>query len=177
MMPWNERKTDGAGRKTGACLFLLSAVLSFSGCDKGPKVPDFTIPEMGGGQCALAKERGKVVLLSFWSYRCPYCRKQMKEFAKLSEKIDPKKIAILAVHVFGGEALAPQLGRFVQDTKVRVCLDDRTVSKEYKNKLPKKYRIRGVPHNLILDKDGHIRKVRRGLTKVDVLERDLKRFL
>ena len=156
----------------------LIAVGFAAGCKepRGPLAPVFKLPALGGGECDLAKERGKVVLLEFWSIRCGYCRKEIKELETLSGKIDPKKVTIYSVHVFGGERMARSLNRLHQGRNVKVCLDDRTVSKKY-SKLPKKYRIRGVPHMLVLDTKGYIRKVHRGLTPASRLESSIKSFL
>ena len=163
--------------KLKSVLIIAGLVALSAGCKepRGPKAPDFKLPAVGGGECDLSAEKGKVVLLEFWSLRCGYCRKEIPELKEVSEKIDPAKVTILAVHVFGGERVAMALERLHQGKNVKVCMDDRTVSKKY-TKLAKKYRIRGVPHMLVLDKKGYIRKVHRGLTKASKLLASIKAF-
>lgn len=156
-------------------LLALGATQSVS-CSKGPKVSDFELVALQGGDCSLAKEKGKVVLLTFWRYRCPYCRKQMKELEKLAKGIDFDKVSIVTVHTSGGVNVSERLRSFEGNPNIQICLDDGTIAKKYK-KLAKKYRIRGVPHNLILDGERHIRKVRRGLTKASKLKKDIEDLL
>ena len=163
-------------------MWLLGALvalagLGVTGCkDKvGPKPPTFKLPAVGGGECDLAAQKGKVVLLEFWSFRCPYCRKEVAELKKVGSKIDPKKVVIFSVHSFGGARMEPQLTKFDFGPNVKVCMGDRDIIKKYKE-LPKPYGIHGVPHMLLLDKTGHIRRYHRGLTKADKLLEDIKKY-
>ena len=159
-----------------AVLVLALGAAGGAACSKGPKVPDFKLAALEGGDCSLAQEKGKVVVLTFWHYRCPYCRKQMNEFKKLAKSVDFGKVAIVAVHTHGGVRISERLRNFEGNPNIQICLDDGTVAKKYK-KLAKKYRIQGVPHNLILDGKRHIRKVRRGLTKASKLKDDIEDLL
>lgn len=166
------------GAARAVLILFLALAASGSGCKKrGPRAPDFKLPALEGPDCDLAAERGKVVVLEFWSYRCGWCRKQLKELKSLSEKIDPKKVSILSVHAGGGQRMAPILSRLDKGKNMKVCLDDRTVYKKYTKELPKEYRPRGIPHMLILDKKGYIRQVRRGLTPSKKLMQDIKAWL
>ncbi len=156
---------------------VASSGMSLLGCkDKvGPKPPAFKIPAVGGGECDLAAQKGKVVLLEFWSYRCPYCRKEVAQLKKVGSKIDPKKVVIFSVHSFGGAKMEPQLAKFDFGPNVKVCMGDRELIKKYKD-LPKPYGIHGVPHMLLLDKTGHIRRSHRGLTKADKLLEGINKY-
>lgn len=155
---------------------LFVVILMFGACSKGPKVPDFELVALEGGDCKLSREKGKVVVLTFWHLRCPYCRDQMEEFKKLVKEVDMKKVAIVAVHSHGGVRAAKMLARFEGNPDIQICLDDGAVAKKYKE-MEEKYRIQGVPHNLILDGERRIRKVRRGLTKAAQLKKDIESLL
>jgi peroxiredoxin len=165
------------GSRLAASVALIAAAFSLQlGCSKGPKAPDFTVPALEGGDCSLSAEKGKVVVLTLWSYRCGYCRKQLEELKKLAKKIDSDKVSILAVHLRGGVDISERIRRLKPHEDVRICLGDRELAGKYKkgkSKLEEKYTIRGVPHNLVLDQKGHIRQVRRGLTKAGVLKEDV----
>lgn len=156
--------------------FFVVSTPVFSGCSKGPEVPDFELPALEGGDCKLSQEKGKVVVLTFWSLGCPYCREQIEEFQELVKTVDMNKVAIVAVHTRGGVEAAERLRRFEGNPEIQICLDDGTVAKKY-NELEEKYRGKGVPHNLILDKKGRIRKVRRGRTRAADLKKDIESLL
>ncbi len=158
--------------------------LVLGACRDHPEAPVFTLPARDGGKCDLAAEKGKVVLLEFWSSRCPWCRKQVPEIKALGDKIDPKKVTIFAIHTFGGQRMAESLKRFDFGPHVAVCLDDGTVTAKYrcargdeKAPLGKPWCIRGIPHMLVVDGKGRIQAYHRGLTKADKLYADLKRYL
>jgi peroxiredoxin len=168
------------GRGLGLSIVLvLSLMLLGGGCKKGPKVEDFTIPSLESGDCRLSDEQGKVVILTFFTYRCPWCRKQLKEFTKLAKKIDFEKVTIFAVHIRGGVNMSERLRPLKPDKSVRMCMDDGTVAKRFKKggKLENKYNINGVPHTLVLDQKGRIAKVRRGYTKAGKLHEDISDLL
>ena len=163
-------------RLLGLALAAAASVGLVACKDKvGPKPPTFKLPAVGGGECDLAAQKGKVVLLEFWSFRCPYCRKEVPELKKVGSKIDPKKVVIYSIHSFGGAKMESRLTQFDFGPNVKVCLGDREIIKKYKE-LPKPYGIHGVPHMLLLDKTGHIRRYHRGLTKADKLLEDIKKY-
>lgn len=47
----------------------------------GELAPDFTVEMLDGGRVTLAEQRGKVVLLTFWTTWCPHCHAVMERLA------------------------------------------------------------------------------------------------
>ena len=39
------------------------------------RAPDFTLPVLGGGRFTLSEQRGKIVVVNFWSAECPWSRR------------------------------------------------------------------------------------------------------
>lgn len=47
--------------------------------------PDFTLPEQSGGEWSLAAQRGKVVVMNFWTVTCRPCIQEMPTLELLAE--------------------------------------------------------------------------------------------
>ncbi len=46
----------------------------------------------------LESLRGRVVLLDFWSYRCPYCRNTLPELSRLNARFRKRGLTVIGVH-------------------------------------------------------------------------------
>ena len=140
------------------------------------KAPTFVIPSSDNKTCDLSAQKGKVVLLEFWSRRCPHCRKQIKEMKAIADEIDPKEVTIFAVHTGGGEAAKKVVEQMMHHKNIQNCFDDGSVSHVYRG-LPPYHRLRGVPHTMIIDRNGIIRKVIRGRKDSAIIMDHLKRVI
>src|SRR5690242_5505972 len=49
--------------------------------------PDFTLPDLNGGQVRLSDYRGKVVLVNFWYTNCAPCREETPALAAVYKKL------------------------------------------------------------------------------------------
>lgn len=47
--------------------------------------PDFTLPRQDGGQWAMSEQRGKVVVMNFWTVTCRPCIQEMPTIELLAE--------------------------------------------------------------------------------------------
>ena len=47
--------------------------------------PDFTLPEQGGGEWKMSDQRGKVVVMNFWTVTCRPCIQEMPTIELLAE--------------------------------------------------------------------------------------------
>lgn len=159
-------------------ILLLAISLTAFSCSKPKphKAPDFEIPAADGSKCTLSGEKGKVVLLELWSLSCPYCIKQAAELQILAEKINPAEVAILSVHARGGVAVADKVKAKINHKNIKVCLDDKTLWAKMAE-MPDRFKPRGIPHMLIIDKKGQIREVHRGLSNASDLLKSIKNYL
>jgi thiol-disulfide isomerase/thioredoxin len=134
--------------------------------------PDFTTPALDGGTCSLSAHRGKPVLVEFWSLGCPHCRHMIPELDQLARRMGDD-LVILSVHVSGGAGAAPQLRPHFPEPHHPVCLDDGTASKLYKA-LKKPHRPMGVPHMVLIDRNGIIRRSLSGRRDASLLESEIR---
>jgi len=124
----------------------------------GDTAPDFTLQEIGGRQVQLSiANKGKVVLLAFWSLRCGACLQEVPFLEQLHKSYSGKGVAVLSVVTDGVDAAATKT--IIKEVGVSlsypVLVDpDFTASDTYTNFV--------VPHTLVIDRKGIIRYVHTG---------------
>jgi thiol-disulfide isomerase/thioredoxin len=78
------------------CVFAAHA-FSQSNLKAGSIAPAFTGTLVGGDTVSLAGLRGKVVVITFWTTRCPICQHEMPILDRVIGQYDPKDVVFLAL--------------------------------------------------------------------------------
>jgi len=113
------------------------------------RAPDFALKSLDGRTVRLSDYKGKIILLDFWMSSCKDCREKMTILQEALTKLPMEKVAILAIHVEGKEAIVQSYAASEKIT-VPILLDlQREVSKAYA--------VTGVPTIFLVDIDGFIR--------------------
>ncbi|MHB8834453.1 MAG: TlpA disulfide reductase family protein [Candidatus Methylomirabilia bacterium] len=124
----------------------------------GDRAPDFTLQEIGGRQVRLSEvNRGKVVLLAFWSLRCGACLQEVPFLEKLHKGYGGKGVTVLSVVTDGVDAattktIMKEVG--VSPSYLVLVDPEFTASDTYTTFV--------VPHTLVIDRQGIIRYVHTG---------------
>ena len=112
--------------------------------------PDFTLPEQSGGEWKLSDQRGKVVVMNFWTVTCRPCIQEMPTIELLADIIeDWGDVEVVAVSTDRDwvevEAIIPP------GSKITSLLDAKreVVTDAFGTKL--------FPETWIIDKDGVVR--------------------
>jgi peroxiredoxin len=115
--------------------------------DIGKPATDFTLRDIRGNLVTLSDLRGEVVVLDFWSVYCRSCLRLMKQLAPVRERYENKGCRFLTVNI--DDELAT-LEDFLNGNSIAypVLYDDCGVVRAYK--------IRGIPHFVMIDRDGVI---------------------
>lgn len=84
----------------------------------GTKAPNFTLSTPTGKSVSLAKETAKgttvlIVLRGFPGYQCPYCTKQVHDFASHSAEFAAKKTNVLLIYPGPPAALSQHAAEFL----------------------------------------------------------------
>jgi thiol-disulfide isomerase/thioredoxin len=84
--------------------------------------PEFSLPDLAGGEVALAELRGRPVLIDFWATWCAPCERQVPVLNAFHEK-HGERIPVLGIAVDADPSLVPG---FVaeHDVRYRVLLGD-----------------------------------------------------
>ncbi len=116
---------------------------------RGP-APDFTLETTGGTNISLAQQKGKGVILFFFTTWCPYCRVKFPDFAREYEQYKSDNIELLVIDA--GETqkkVSSFLARQKTALPFPVLLDkDMAVSEAYD--------VVGVPTYVLISPEGQI---------------------
>jgi peroxiredoxin len=77
--------------------FALALPVCSLGSQAGQKVQDFSLKDTAGKGHALSQYAGKVVVLEFWSFKCPTSLAYRDRMAALQEKYQGRGVVFLAV--------------------------------------------------------------------------------
>jgi len=129
----------------------------------GDNEADFGFKTLDGKSLKLSDFKGKVVLLDFWATWCGPCRADLPNMKKLYSKFDHSKFEIIGVSVDGKETGTnlQKVQNYVEINHVNWPI---TFSETGWNALiALLYKAEGIPYQLIIDKNGVIRMIERGV--------------
>ncbi|MEO5948987.1 MAG: cytochrome c biogenesis protein CcdA, partial [Candidatus Saccharimonas sp.] len=144
-------------------------------------VNSYTAPELSGivdwintDPLTIAKLKGKVVLIDFWTYSCINCQRTQPYLNKWYDTYEKDGFVIIGVHApeFAFEKVPANVSKAVKDENIKypVALDnDFSTWNGYKNQFwPAKY---------LIDKDGQVRYTKFGEGDYDKTEEAIQTLL
>ncbi len=128
---------------------------------RGQTAPAFVLPRGDGtpGTLALGNLRGRVVLLDFWATWCNPCVKMLPVLDGLAREWGSRGLTILGVNTDGLPPEDPALRSFLREHgpayPMVIDVDGRVADA---------YKVQGLPHIVLIDRGGTVRKVFWGYT-------------
>ena len=112
--------------------------------------PDFSLPTQGGGEWKMSEQRGKVIVMNFWTVTCRPCIQEMPTIELLAEMTeDWGYVEVVAVSTDRSwaevETIIPRTSRITSLLDV----DRKVVTDQFGTKL--------FPETWIIDADGVVR--------------------
>ena len=139
---------------------LLSLALTVPACaaiGAGDTPPDSLGNDRDGNELSLAAQHGKVVVLSFWASWCGYCLKELPVLENLQRRLGKSRIEVVAINVDEERGKYVAMRRRMKDFELDVTRDEKHLAHEYG--------VRGLPHMVLVDKQGKVAFVHEGYSE------------
>jgi peroxiredoxin len=133
----------------------------------GDKAPEFVGRTYDGQAIALSAYAGKVVVLSFWASWCVPCRKELPILEGIQQTAGKERVQVIAINIESLDIFR-RIARKMTSLQMLVASDT-------DEEAQKAYGVSGIPHMVIIGKDGIIVRVHRGYNEegVDKVVKDL----
>jgi len=114
----------------------------------------FKVPLLAGGDFDLSKEKGKVIVLDFWATWCGPCIKALPQLMDEMAAFDPKQVRFVG------------LNQAEDKETVKTFLETRgwkfEVALDASQRVGQSFGVEGIPHTVIIGKDGKVAYVKSG---------------
>jgi peroxiredoxin len=123
------------------------------------QAPGFTLDSLDGGTITLGDLEGQVVVLDFWAVWCRPCVEAMSHLQQLHERYADQGVVVLAINV---EEDRHEVAEFVADHGYTL-----TVLFDSNGRIADAYGVVGIPHTVVVDREGEVHYVPGGLDDVE----------
>jgi len=156
MKSFKKRFTVKAVKMFFPCLVLLLGLVHGAfALNAGDQAPDIMGRKTVGGLFRLSSERGKTLVVNFFSTSCKPCREEIPELAALEKKFP--RVRFVSVHAEDRESedVIAFISKLPSAPQTVICGSSMVKSD---------YQIFGFPHTVIVDEKGKILAQFRGYT-------------
>lgn len=118
---------------------------------EGHAFPTLEFASLRGGQINLASLKGKVVLIDFWATWCGPCRRTMPDLVETYREYHDQDFEIIGISLDEDRS---QLEQYMQD--MEITWPQYFDGLGWNNKVAKRFGVRGIPHVVLVDKNGAV---------------------
>lgn len=139
----------------------------------GHPMPAFTLTTLEGDALRPSELMGQVTVMTFWTTWCPACRSELADLDALDDMYRPEDVRFIAVNLEGSQMDAGAASRLVEafrrerGLELPMAIDDGSAARAL--------RIGPIPHTIVIDEAGQIRRVHQGRVRRSTLEKDIER--
>ncbi|HLH31978.1 MAG TPA: redoxin domain-containing protein [Terriglobia bacterium] len=142
----------------------------------GQKAPELKNGDMwiNSGPLKLEQLRGKVVLIEFWAFDCPFCSEAMPHVKEWYDKYEKDGLVVIGVHVprIDYEKEIPKIKEAVTKKGIRYPV---VVDNQYE--IWSDYLCNTWPSHFIVDQDGIIQLSHSGAERYEDTEKLIQKLL
>jgi thiol-disulfide isomerase/thioredoxin len=165
-MRWSETRTSG-GMKISRVLpgwLLMVAATGFPGsASAGPKAGDVAPAHVGStleGEPVLVTDYpGKAIIVSYWATWCSFCLKELDTLNNI-QKAASDRVQVVTVNIESLKVFR-KVSKALSPFQLLVLYDPG-------RKGQKAYGVNGIPHMIIIGKDGRVDTIRIGYSEKDL---------
>lgn len=137
---------------------LLIATPSWASVLSVGDVPPSTIgKDLEGNKVDLSVYAGKAIIVTFWATWCPYCLKELPILEGVQKEAGKERMQVIAVNTESRDVFR-RASRVMKDFKLLVAHDTRRSAS-------KAFGVKGIPHMVIIGRNGRIFRVYRGYSE------------
>ena len=138
-----------------ACLLFLSMQAQAAAPAVGDVPPDYVGKTLDGDAVKLSDYAGKAVVVSFWATWCPYCLKELPVLNAIQISPARDHIQVIAINTEDRDMFRQASRALREAISIKMAYDP---SKQAQAA----YGVKGIPHMVIVGKDGKIVRIYRG---------------
>ena len=124
---------------------------------KGERAPDVLGTTADGTALEVPQFKGKVLVVTFWASWCGPCMHELPMLESLQRLAGKDRLRVVAVNI-EEMAVFRKISRKLESFELTVAHDDRKRGSDA-------YGVHGIPHMVIIGRDGTILKVNRGYSE------------
>lgn len=133
------------------------------------KAPEFTRRDLNGREVALARLRGKVVLLNFWATWCAPCEAEIPVFSKWQQDYHTRGLWVIGISMDDSDAPVRKLVALLKPV-YPIAMGDAKLGQRYGGVL-------GLPLTYLIDRNGVVRAQFQGTADLKTMERRVQDLL
>jgi peroxiredoxin len=136
-----------------AAAAVMAAPILFAEDEKPAKAPEFTLKNYDGKEYKLADYKGKIVVLEWFNYECPFVRyhyEKASTMKDLAAKYKDRNVVWLAINSTSHQETAKNKEYAEKNKILYPILDDRS------GKVGRAYHATNTPQIFIIDYNGNI---------------------
>lgn len=139
---------------------LVAASVALAAPEVGDTPPSYLGKDQFGDRIRLKELRGKVVIVTFWATWCVPCRKEMPVLETLQQHAGRERVHVIGVNIEGRRTFS-MMKRRLKDYTMSLVHDP-------ESRLANQFGVNGIPHMVMIKKDGTIASVKRGYSEAMV---------
>lgn len=121
----------------------------------GKEAPSIELTKLDGSTFKLADHRGEVVVLDFWATWCGPCIKAIPDVQQVVSAFPDGTVTLCAINQ--AESL-PIINQFLESRE----WESLPVALDFDMQMSKAYLVEGIPHTVVIGKDGLVKWVHQG---------------
>lgn len=131
------------------------------------KAPDFDLENLEGKKVKLSDYKGKLIVLDFWATWCRPCRASFPKMQALVNEYESVKVVFLFIDTEernSKEKIKNKVTEFLKEHEYTF-----NVLYDFNSEVANKYKIKGIPTKVLIDKEGNIISVNSSEENIEAL--------